>query len=296
MDGQISMAIEVLEKHITEIVTTSERFARIANDYVALSETERAATRVIAGTRYARTEINQCIRNRLGLTTEDHPFVLLDRKDHTKQQARSILSYETGDVVLAETDYPSLGLKRGDLATVLERLERSILLERVDGEHIEWKPALANKLTAYVLKWRPLAIGDVVRINANDRLRGLVNGDFARVSEIMPERHSLSLHFDNGRTVVLDGRLPLPLDYGYCSTVYASQGQTCDRVLIEADAHSLTANQNTFYVAISRARHQAHIYTDDRELLPFAMSREYENEAALDVNPHEVEIHYQNSI
>jgi ATP-dependent exoDNAse (exonuclease V) alpha subunit len=45
----------------------------------------------------------------------------------------------------------------------------------------------------------------------------------------------------------------------------------------------LTANENTFYVAISRARHHAQIYTDDRELLPLAMSREIENEAALDV-------------
>ena len=63
----------------------------------------------------------------------------------------------------------------------------------------------------------------------------------------------------------------------------ASQGQTCVRVLIEADAHSLTANENTFYVAISRARHHAQIYTDDREMLPFAMSREIENLAALDI-------------
>nr|WP_315467648.1 MobF family relaxase [uncultured Undibacterium sp.] len=291
VDGQTAMAIEVLDKHIIEIVTTSERFARIANDYIALSETERAATRVIAGTRFARAEINRCIRSQLSLSGQDHLFLLLDRKDHTIQQARSILSYETGDVVLAETDYPSMGLKRGEFATVLERLEHSILLERIDGEHTRWQPALANKLTAYVLNKRPLAVGDVVRINANDRVRGLVNGDLARVCEITPEQQALSLRFDHGRTVVLDGRQPLPLDYGYCSTVHASQGQTCDRVLIEADAHSLTANKNTFYVAISRARHQVHIYTDDRELLPLAMSREYENEAALDVNSHEFEMH-----
>jgi hypothetical protein len=53
--------------------------------------------------------------------------------------------------------------------------------------------------------------------------------------------------------------------------------------MIEADAHSATANENTFYVAISRARHAAQIYTDDREALPMAMSREMEKGSALEV-------------
>lgn len=288
VDGQTSMAIEVLDKHIIEITNASDRFERIARDYIALSESERAATRVIAGTRYARAEINRCIRDQLGLAEQDHPFVLMDRKDHTIQQARSILSYETGDLVLAETDYLSLGLRRGEIATVVERLDHSILLERDDGVRIPWKPALATKLSAYIAVKRSLAIGDLVRVTANDRVHGLINGDLARVIHIETERHTLTLRFDDGRTVVLDGRRPLALDLGYCSTVYASQGQTCDRVLIEADAHSLTANENTFYVAISRARYQVHIYTDDRELLPLAMSRQYENEAALDVQSHDL--------
>jgi ATP-dependent exoDNAse (exonuclease V) alpha subunit len=65
--------------------------------------------------------------------------------------------------------------------------------------------------------------------------------------------------------------------------VHSSQGLTCDKVLIEADAHSLTANSNSFYVAISRARLKAQIYTDDREMLSFAMSRQIENLSALDI-------------
>ena len=87
----------------------------------------------------------------------------------------------------------------------------------------------------------------------------------------------------DGREVWLDGTRPLLLDYGYCSTVHAAQGQTCSRVLIDADAHSLTASRNSFYVAISRARSSAHIYTDDREMLPVAMGREIEREAALEL-------------
>ena len=154
----------------------------------------------------------------------------------------------------------------------------------MDGARLAWQPALATKLTAYLPVKRSLSVGDLVRVTANDRMRGLINGDMARVSAIAPEGQTLTVCFDDGRTVLLDGRRPLALDHGYCSTVYASQGQTCDRVLIEADSHSLTANENTFYVAISRARHEAQIYTDDREMLPIALSREIENLAALDVH------------
>jgi len=273
VDGQAAMAVEVLDKQITEIFNGSERFERIAHDYGALSEAERLTTRVIAGTRHARNEINRCIRSQLGLDDGGQEFVLLERKDHTKQQARSILSYNTGDLVLAEADLPSLGLKRGDAATVAERLGHCVVLECEDGLRVRWQPALATKLSAYVPVKRQLAIGDLVRVTANDRARELINGDMVRVSAIAPQGQTLTLQFEGGRTVVLDGRRPLALDYGYCSTVHASQGQTCDRVLIEADAHSLTANTSTFYVAISRARHHAQIYTDDREMLPLAMSR-----------------------
>ena len=287
--GQAAMAVQVLDKHITEVFNASERFERMASDYMALSPSERAETRVIAGTRHARGEINRCIRSQLGLTEQGQEFVLLDRKDQTAQQARSILSYETGDLVLAETDYPSLGLKRGDTAAVVQRLDHCIMLERSDGVRLPWQPALATKLSAYVPVKRSLAVGDLVRVTANDRARGLINGDMARVSAIAAQGQVLTLRFDDGRLVPLDGRRPLALDYGYCTTVHASQGQTCDRVFIEADGHSLTANENTFYVAISRARHHAHIYTDDRELLPMAMSRQNENAAALDVQAHTLE-------
>lgn len=284
VDGQTAMAVQILDKHINEIAHSPTRFEKIAKDYAALSEAERATTRVIAGTHYARGEINLCIRSQLGLADQGQEFVLLDRKDMTAQQARSVLSYEAGDLVLAETDYASLGLKRGETAAVVERLDHCIMLERMDGARIAWQPALATKLTAYVPVKRSLSVGDLVRVTANDRMRGLINGDMARVSAIAPEGQTLTVCFDDGRTVLLDGRRPLALDHGYCSTVYASQGQTCDRVLIEADSHSLTANENTFYVAISRARHEAQIYTDDREMLPIALSREIENLAALDVH------------
>lgn len=281
--GQTAMAVELLDKEITELVDATERFERIANDYVSLPEQERASTRIIAGTRYARNAINCSIRAKLTQNSPAHQFTFLDRKDQTKAQAHSILSYEIDDILLAEADYPSLGLKRGDMTRILGRRHDCVLLASREGEPVEWRPALTANLTVFVAVERAVAEGDRLRITSNDRKRGLINGDLATVIAIDAKRQVLTLLIDGGSTVELDGRQPLALDYGYCSTVHASQGQTCDRVLIEADANSLTANENTFYVAISRARYEVKIYTDDHEMLPLSMSRELVKEAALDL-------------
>lgn len=287
VDGQVALAVELLDKHITQIPASGERFERIATDYVALSPEEREQTRVIAGTRHARAEINRRIRDHLDLPAGEN-FTLLTRKDLTEAERRSTLSYQTGEIVQAEIDYASMGLKRGEFAQVVARLDHRILLQRQDGTQVAWQPATTARLTAFVPETRALAVGDLVRISANDRGRGLVNGDRARVTALDAERRTLTLTLADGRMVKLDGNAPLTLDYGYCSTVYSAQGQTCERVMIEADAHSLTSSRATFYVAISRAREMAQIYTDDREMLPLAMSRELEKESALDLVPDEL--------
>lgn len=80
----------------------------------------------------------------------------------------------------------------------------------------------------------------------------------------------------------LDG--PLYLDHGYAQTVHSAQGQTCERILIDAPAGSATNNESVYYVAISRATHEAKLYTDDAQRLPEALSREDGKTAALEVD------------
>ena len=59
----------------------------------------------------------------------------------------------------------------------------------------------------------------------------------------------------------------------------------CDRVLIETDTRSATANERAYYVAISRAREDVRIYTDDKAMLAEAMSRLDQKSAALEITP-----------
>ena len=119
-----------------------------------------------------------------------------------------------------------------------------------------------------------------MRITRNDATLDLANGDRFTVAEV--SRTSLTL-VDGRRTVELPVRGPLHLDHAYANTVHGSQGVTADRVLIDASTRSRTTNKDAFYVAISRARLEARVYTDDRTKLPAAVEREAQKHAALDL-------------
>lgn len=81
----------------------------------------------------------------------------------------------------------------------------------------------------------------------------------------------------------MDATEPLYLEYGYCQTVHAAQGQTCERILIEAPTTGGIGNESSYYVAISRATHAAILYTDDAQRLPEVLSRTDQKAAALDL-------------
>lgn len=284
--GNVERSLVVLNKHIHEIDNNRDRYARIAHDYAALTPAERAQTLVVAGTNFARTEINNNVRSELGLTGKGIEVATLTRNDLTQAQARTSLSYQPGDVVEARKPYESLGIQRGELAHVVDAGAGKVTLERANGERVQWRPALQPNMTAYHVSTRELSVGDQVRLTTNDYTRGMINGDRATVISIDRERQTVDFQKADGSAITLDATKPLHLDHGYCSTVHASQGQTSERVLIEADTRSATANESAFYVAISRARSEVKIYTDDKHALPETMSRADEKSAALDLPDH----------
>jgi ATP-dependent exoDNAse (exonuclease V) alpha subunit len=68
-------------------------------------------------------------------------------------------------------------------------------------------------------------------------------------------------------------------------TSHSSQGQTADRVLVHVDTEKseLLVNNRFAYVSVSRAQHDAHIYTNDRSKLPRSLSRETSQRTATEV-------------
>ncbi len=282
--GQVQASLARIEHHVVEIERHQDRHQQIAAEYTALTPQQRERTLIVAGTHLAREAINDQVREAIGLKGQGHELIMLSSKDLTEAQKLRTVSYQAGDVVRADRDYKQLGLERGDFARVVDGRAGVVTLERTDGQRVEWRPVNQPHLTAFTEQQRELAPGDVVRFTHNDHRNGIVNGERATVASIDTEQGRIVLDKPDGTRLAqrIDG--PLYLDHGYAQTVHSAQGQTCERILIDAPASSATNNESAYYVAISRATHEAKLYTDDAQRLPEALSREDGKTAALEVD------------
>lgn len=110
-----------------------------------------------------------------------------------------------------------------------------------------------------------LAVGDRVVALQNRYDLGVLNGDFATVTDANPS--SVRIRLDNGTirhlpaVYVVEGHL----DHGYATTVHKAQGATCERLFFLGD-EALYAELG--YTALSRGRHHNHLYALNADLEP----------------------------
>ena len=93
------------------------------------------------------------------------------------------------------------------------------------------------------------------------------------------------IRLDSGRAVSFNIRENPHLDHGYAVTSHSSQGQTADRVLIHVDAAPAgekLVNRGLAYVAISRGRYDAQIYTNDKTQLAEGLGRDVSSRSAIE--------------
>ena len=85
---------------------------------------------------------------------------------------------------------------------------------------------------------------------------------------------------------ILDAKQHPHFDHGYAVTSHSSQGLTAERVLVNADTgvHPDLLNSRFGYVSISRASHEATLYTDDMIKLNPQLSADVSKTSALEVD------------
>lgn len=271
-----------LVSQVREIRDDSERRQAIADAYVSLSPAERDETLIVSGTNEARREINALVRQGLSLEGKGREYDLLVRRDTTQAERREAKYYRIGDMIQPERGYQGSGLERSKLYRVEDTAGNLLRVRDEDGEAHEFNPAKVKQLSVYERIRAELAVGDKVKVTRNEpgRKLDLTNGDRFTVAAIGKESITIS---DGKREVELPADRPLHLDHAYVSTIHGAQGLTADRVLIETQAKSLATARETYYVAISRARLEARIYTDNRAKLPEGISRASFKGAALEL-------------
>jgi conjugative relaxase-like TrwC/TraI family protein len=174
----------------------------------------------------------------------------------TDAQKADATEYEPGDLLQFHQNAP--GYKKGSRLIV--------------GEDDNPPTELANRFELYRPTQFALAVGDRVRITAGgstkDGEHRLSNGSLLTVQGFTKRG---DLIVDHGWVIDRDfGHLT----YGVAVTSHASQGVTVDKVFVGVSSESFPATyQRTAYVAVTRGREQAQIFTDDRVAMLKAVSR-----------------------
>lgn len=299
IEGDARKALDALERGGGKIIahgSEGERFAAMAKAYAALDASERARTLVIEPSRDGRDALTADIRRELAAAgVLSGPAVTMESlvtKNLSRIEARDPASYAPGDTVRFLRDYSDKGVTRG-LAYRVERIDpdkAAISLKSADGSAIDWRLRQwgAGKVEVFEAKPMELQAGDRVQFTRNDREAGRINGLRGTVTGIDPERQQATIALANGREQRLDLADPRDahLRHAYVQTAHAAQGQTAERVLIHADSRSANlVDQKMLYVALSRARSEAIVVTDDKARLIRAIhERAGEKQTAMEVS------------
>lgn len=286
IEGHAAKALAALDRgggKVLEAATTHDRFEAMARHYLSLSPTERAKTLVVEPSREGRDTLTGMIRDQLAargeLSAQKLQFAALESKGMTRAEAREAASYAIGDVVRFNRDYAAKAVRRGEALSIvgIDPERGRIALASRDGRSIDWHPRQWGASKAEVFEARPmeLRMGDRVQFTRNDRDAGRINGLGGTVTGIDPATSQATLKLAKGREQLLDLSDPRDthLRHAYVQTAHAAQGQTAERVLIHADSKATNlVDQKMLYVALSRAKGEAVIVTDDRDRLVRAVT------------------------
>ncbi|SEK05341.1 MobF family relaxase [Achromobacter sp. NFACC18-2] len=286
--GRASASLGVLDRKLKAVYSIDDdasRYHAIARKYAAFNAEERRETLIVTGTNDSRNALNEATHQALGLAERGFDFTLLTRRDTTQAERRVAKYYVAGDILQPERDYKAGKLRQTEMYRVIgtapDKPNHLVVEHVITQERTQFNPERAAKLSVYEPVQAELSAGDWVRITRNNAKLDLVNGGRFEVLAVTPTTVTIG---SGGRRLTLDAATePLHLDRAYATTSHSAQGLTCDRALINAESFSRTTQRDVYYVAISRARHQTEIYTNDASKLAGIVDRLEEKTAALDI-------------
>ncbi|MCZ2340466.1 MAG: relaxase domain-containing protein [Bacteroidales bacterium] len=262
-EGQVGPAFEGLDQlGWIRQVGDDERYQQLASAYLdAVKERTKegkAKTALVVSPMHAEAaKVTDAIRTAMkeeGTLTEERVVTAYAPAHLTGAQKTDVTEYEPGDLIQFHQN--ATGYVKGTRLIVDDTAKPPI--------------EQAERFEVYRPKSLALAVGDRIRITAGgttkDGEHRLSNGALFTVEGFTPQG---DIMVNNGW--VIDREFG-HLTHGYVTTSHASQGATVNKVFVAINSESLKAtDQRTAYVAVTRGKEQAVIFTDDHlELLKAA--------------------------
>ena len=287
--GQVRDAMERLDAQgrMHEIPERDERLKEIAREYAAKPE----GTLVVSPDNESRRAINKVIHQEMQArgqveAKEHQQQVLAARQEITGADRQWAAQYEVGDVVRYTRGSKTHGIEAGEYARVASANEKEniVTVKRENGEQVSYDPRRLHGVTLYRETERAFSQGDRVQFTTPNREQHIANRELGTIDKI-DDSGDLQLRLDSGRTVAFNIKENPHLDYGYAVTSQSSQGQTADRVLVHIDTEQSgekLVNRRLAYVAVSRGRYDAQLYTNDKTHLTEQLSRDVSHRSAIE--------------
>lgn len=270
---------------IREISDAGERIRAIARSYVESPE----RTLIVSPDNASRRDLNVAVREELKskgtLAAEDRQFkVLIQRQEMTGAERRWASQYEIGDVVRYARGSKEMGIEAGTYATIVGTNSgmNLVSVEQASGNVVTYDPRRLTGVSVYQEVAHEFSVGDRIQFTAPDKSLGVANRDIAVIDSIGDDG-LISARLDNGRQIGFDALTHRHFDHGYAVTSHSAQGLTAERVLINADTgvHPDLLNSRFGYVAVSRASHDATVFTDNANRLGERLGTEVSKSSAL---------------
>ena len=288
--GQVSAALDALQQQgrVKEIPNREERVCAIAKTYVESPEN----TLIVSPDNASRRQLNVAVRQELKaigtVAPEDHVFrVLVQRQDMTGAERSWASHYEIDDVVRYTRGSKAVGIEAGAYTSVLaiNPSANQLTIEKANHELATYDPRRLTGVSVYREIEREFSVGDRIQFTAPHKSLGVANRDLAVIEMIHPDGR-LSARLDNNRRIEFNASEHRHFDHGYAVTSHCSQGLTAERVLVHADTsvHPDLLNSRFGYVSISRASHEATLFTDNMAKLGPQLGADVSKTSALEIN------------
>ena len=204
-----------------------------------------------------------------GLINDGITINVCNQLDWTIEQKKTVGNYRRGMLLTFNSNVKSIS--RGQTLEV-ERIESGELWLKGKNKPFNAEE-YAKKFSVSLPRAIDLAVGDKILIRRNHREFGLINGKVLTVDRINAD----------GSIDTREGK-HIPAEYkhychGYVVTSYKSQGRTHEDVIIAAEKLDAKAA----YVACSRGRQSANVFTPDKENLFENLGKPSDRTAATDI-------------
>ncbi|MFZ5497043.1 MAG: MobF family relaxase [Verrucomicrobiota bacterium] len=209
------------------------------------------------------------------LAAEERSMPTVTSMGWTRAAMRQVENYQPGDVITFHQANDGFG--RDEAVQVLRREGRSLIVRTDVGRERRLDPAYTRGFDVGLPADIPVAAGERLLIQANDKTRGLKNGDLVEVATIGPDG---TLQLKDGRVLPATFRR---FTHGYAATSHSAQGKTVDRgIVLMAEDGLAAGNLRQAYVSNSRFEHSQVIYTTDQAAAEEAMGRPGDRKLAME--------------